>query len=156
MANYADQDFLKEALDASSHTELRIGIATAKWNSEITQKLKEGALRTLRQAGIPDDRIHIMDVPGTFELIHAGNMLLNQGCDAVLCLGVVIQGETRHFDFICSAVSNGLAQLTIKHNKPAIFGVLTTENRVQALERSGGSHGHKGEEAAHTALQLLL
>ena len=154
MADYSNQNFLHERLDASSLNK-KIAVVTAKWNSEVTSKLKEGALRTLREAGIPEEHIHVWDVPGTYELIYAANQCA-QKYDAVICLGCVIQGETRHFDFICDAVSNGLANVTIKHNKPVAFGVLTTDNQQQALERSGGKHGHKGEEAAHTILQLLL
>jgi 6,7-dimethyl-8-ribityllumazine synthase len=81
-------------------------------------------------------------------------LLFHKKVDAVICLGCVIQGETRHFDFICNAVANGIAQVGIKHTKPVIFGVLTTENQQQALERAGGKHGNKGDEAAITAIKM--
>ena len=88
-------------------------------------------------------------------MIYAANKLANEGMDAIICIGVVIQGETPHFDFICDAVANGIAKVTITHNIPIGFGVLTTKNQQQAIERAGGSLGHKGEEAAWTVLKLL-
>lgn len=156
MADYANQHFLNDPIDASSISEARIGVITALWNSEVTSKLKEGAINTLLKSGIAADSIVVWDVPGSYELIYASNKLAYDGCDAIICLACVIQGETRHFDFICDAVANGIANVSIKHNKPIAFGVLTTDNQQQALERAGGKHGHKGEEAAATVLRLLL
>lgn len=152
MADYSSQTFLSEEIRLP-HTNFKIGVVTALWNSEITSKLKEGALDTLKKAGITD--ITVWDVPGSYELIYGANKLASEGLDAVICLGVVIQGETRHFDFICDAVANGIANVSIKHNIPVAFGLLTTDNQQQAVERSGGKHGHKGEEAAWTVLKLL-
>ena len=152
MADYSSQTFLNEEIRLP-HTNFKIGVVTALWNSEITSKLKAGALDTLQKAGITN--ITVWDVPGSYELIYAANKLASEGLDAVICLGVVIQGETRHFDFICDAVANGIANVTIQHNIPVAFGLLTTDNQEQALERSGGKHGHKGEEAAWTVLKLL-
>ncbi len=152
MADYSSQNFLNEEIRLP-HTNFKIGVVTALWNSEITSKLKAGALDTLQKAGITN--ITVWDVPGSYELVYAANKLASEGVDAVICLGVVIQGETRHFDFICDAVANGIANVTIQHNIPVAFGLLTTENQQQAVERSGGKHGHKGEEAAWTVLKLL-
>ncbi len=152
MADYSSQTFLNEEIRLP-HTNFKIGVVTALWNSEITSKLKEGALDTLKKAGITD--ITVWDVPGSYELIYGANKLASEGLDAVICLGVVIQGETRHFDFICDAVANGIAHVTIKHNIPIALGLLTTDNQQQAVERSGGKHGHKGKEAAWTVLKLL-
>ncbi|MFT4599209.1 MAG: 6,7-dimethyl-8-ribityllumazine synthase [Bacteroidia bacterium] len=152
MADYSSQTFLNEEIRLP-HTNFKIGVVTALWNSEITSKLKAGALDTLQKAGITN--ITVWDVPGSYELIYGANKLASEGFDAVICLGVVIQGETRHFDFICDAVANGIANVTIQHNIPVAFGLLTTDNQEQALERSGGKHGHKGEEAAWTVLKLL-
>ena len=152
MADYSSQNFLNEEIRLP-HTNFKIGVVTALWNSEITSKLKAGALDTLQKAGITN--ITVWDVPGSYELVYAANKLASEGLDAVICLGVVIQGETRHFDFICDAVANGIANVTIQHNIPVAFGLLTTENQQQAVERSGGKHGHKGEEAAWTVLKLL-
>ena len=156
MADYSNQHFLTEKIDASSLSDLRFGLITAQWNTEVTSKLKEGALRKLKGSGIPEDSIIVWDVPGTYELTYAANKLAYDGCDAIICLGCVIQGETKHFDFICDAVSNGITNVSIKHNKPIAFGVLTTDTQQQALERAGGKYGHKGEEAAATVLKLLL
>jgi 6,7-dimethyl-8-ribityllumazine synthase len=152
MADYSSQTFLNEEIRLP-HTNFKIGVVTALWNSEITSKLKAGALDTLQKAGITN--ITVWDVPGSYELIYGANKLASEGFDAVICLGVVIQGETRHFDFICDAVANGIANVTIQHNIPVAFGLLTTDNQQQAVERSGGKHGHKGEEAAWTVLKLL-
>lgn len=152
MADYSSQTFLNDEIRLP-HTNFKIGVVTALWNSEITSKLKAGALDTLQRAGITN--ITVWDVPGSYELIYGANKLASEGVDAVICLGVVIQGETRHFDFICDAVANGIANVTIQHNIPVAFGLLTTENQQQAVERSGGKHGHKGEEAAWTVLKLL-
>lgn len=154
MADYGSQTFLNEKINLP-HTNFKVGVVTALWNTAITSKLKTGALSTLVDAGIPIENIQLWDVPGSYELIYGANKLAKDGYDAVICLGVVIQGETRHFDFICDAVANGIANVTIKHNIPVAFGLLTTDTQEQALERSGGTHGHKGEEAAWTVLKLL-
>ena len=154
MADYSSQTFLNEKINLP-HTNFKVGVVTALWNTAITGVLKSGAVSTLLYAGIPEENITIWDVPGSYELIYGANKLATDGYDAVICLGVVIQGETRHFDFICDAVANGIANVTIKHNIPVAFGLLTTDNQEQAVERSGGMHGHKGEEAAWTVLKLL-
>jgi 6,7-dimethyl-8-ribityllumazine synthase len=154
MADYSSQTFLNEKINLP-HTNFKVGVVTALWNTEITGELKAGALRTLEAAGIKKDNIEIWDVPGSYELIYGANKLATEGYDAVICLGVVIQGETRHFDFICDAVANGISNVIIKHNIPVAFGLLTTDTQQQAIERSGGLHGHKGEEAAWTVLKLL-
>lgn len=154
MADYSSQTFLNEKINLP-HTNFKVGVVTALWNTAITGVLKSGAVSTLLDAGIPEKNITIWDVPGSYELIYGANKLATDGYDAVICLGVVIQGETRHFDFICDAVANGIANVTIKHNIPVAFGLLTTDNQEQAVERSGGKHGHKGEEAAWTVLKLL-
>ena len=154
MADYADQKFLSEKISLP-HSNYKIAVVTAMWNSEITSELKSGAINVLNSAGIATENITIWDVPGSYELIYAANKLAHDGMDAIICIGVVIQGETPHFDFICDAVANGIAKVTITHNIPIGFGVLTTKNQQQAFERAGGSHGHKGEEAAWTVLKLL-
>jgi 6,7-dimethyl-8-ribityllumazine synthase len=154
MADYGSQTFLNEKINLP-HTNFKVGVVTALWNTAITSRLKTGALSTLVDAGIPIENIQLWDVPGSYELIYGANKLATDGYDAVICLGLVIQGETRHFDFICDAVANGIANVIIKHNIPVAFGLLTTDTQEQALERSGGTHGHKGEEAAWTVLKLL-
>lgn len=144
-----------------SHVEIpsakpfRLGIVTAQWNAEVTHALCQGAYGVLKEYGALDQHIISIQVPGAYELTTAANVLLESGqVDAVISLGCVIQGETRHFDYICQAVSQGLSNVSIKHNKPVIFGVLTTDNLQQALDRSGGQHGNKGQEAAVAAIQM--
>ncbi len=136
-------------------TDYKFGVVTAQWNAEITGALYNGAVSLLEKQGVNPEKIIAVTVPGSYELISGADILLSKkDVDAVICLGCVIQGETPHFDFICSAVANGLAQVTIKYNKPVIFGVLTTNTLEQARARAGGKHGNKGEEAAATALLM--
>jgi 6,7-dimethyl-8-ribityllumazine synthase len=134
----------------------KIGIVVSKWNDTITNAMLEGALSTLLAANVNREDIIINEVPGTFELpFGAQRMLKAIKLDAVICLGCVIQGETRHFDFICDATANGIMRVSLDNELPVIFGVLTTDTMQQAVDRSGGLHGNKGIEAAATALQLL-
>jgi 6,7-dimethyl-8-ribityllumazine synthase len=134
-----------------------IGIVVADWNTEITHALMNGAVDFLREKGIKDKRIHVQFVPGSFELPLAAKWMADRSdIDAVITLGCVIQGETRHFDFICDACAHGVMQVGLDSGKPVIFGVLTTNDQQQALERAGGKHGNKGVEAAETALKMLL
>ena len=144
-----------------SHTEIptaapyRFGIVVAEWNAQITNALYQGAYQSLINHGALPDNIFNYPVPGSFELTSGADLLLkNLQLDAVICLGCVIQGETRHFDFICNAVANGISNVAIKYSKPVIFGVLTTDNQQQAIDRSGGIHGNKGDEAAFTAIKM--
>jgi 6,7-dimethyl-8-ribityllumazine synthase len=134
---------------------MRIGIVVAEWNREITSALYKGATDTLKECGADEKHIYTLEVPGTFELTAGAKLIASQHkLDAVICLGCVIQGETRHFEFICQAVANGLTNLSIMSAIPFIFGVLTTDNIAQAKERSGGKHGNKGIEAAITAIKM--
>lgn len=134
----------------------KIAIVVAEWNAKITDALYQGAYKTLIKHGLKEDQIISMPVPGTFELSGAADIMLNKhtDLDAVICLGCVIQGETKHFDFICDAVANGITNVSIKYSKPVIFGVLTTNDEQQAIDRAGGKHGNKGDEAAITALKM--
>lgn len=133
-----------------------IGIAVAEWNHDVTGNLLSGCLEALLKAGVKEENIEVKWVPGTFELPTACQWLAQDGAiDAVVGLGCVIQGETRHFDFICDATANAMQQVALQSNKPCIFGVLTTDNLDQALARSGGKHGNKGIEAGVTALKML-
>ena len=132
------------------------GIVVSEWNSEITSALLEGALEALGKSGALPENILISYVPGSFELPFGAQKLIDDyKPHAVICLGCVIQGETRHFDFICQAVANGVLELGLKHRIPVIFGVLTTNDLEQAQDRSGGKHGNKGFEAGITALKLI-
>jgi len=133
----------------------RIGIVVAEWNEAVTGALLEGCKNTLLDAGVNSENIAISYVPGTFELALGAQLLSSQDFHAVVCLGCVVQGETRHFDFICDAAAQGIMRVGLDSAKPVIFGVLTTDNQEQALERAGGKHGNKGSEAAYTALRML-
>lgn len=133
-----------------------VAIVVSEWNTEITTSLLNAAVATLKENGIKDDDIIVRYVPGSFELPLGAKLLLdNAEPDAVICLGCVIQGETRHFDFICDSVANGIMTLGLEYNTPVIFGLLTPNNMQQAIDRAGGKHGNKGVEAAITALKLI-
>lgn len=135
---------------------MRFGIVVSDWNSEITHSLLNGAVDTLVKHGAGRENILIRHVPGSFELTLGAQMIAEkEDVDAVICLGCVIQGETPHFTYICQGVTMGLTQLNIDYNIPFIFGVLTTENMEQAIDRAGGRHGNKGDEAAITAIKMV-
>jgi len=134
----------------------RFAIVVSEWNTEITSALLEGARNTLVSKGAQPENIYVHRVPGSFELPLGAHWTIERtDADAVICLGCVIQGETRHFDFICTAVAHGLTELGLRTGKPIIFGVLTTDTLEQAQARSGGKHGNKGDEAALTAIGML-
>ena len=135
---------------------MKFGIVVSEWNSEITEALLKGAVRTLRNAGCAEHNILIKYVPGTFELALGAQFFAEYSdVDAVIALGCVIQGETRHFDFVCQGVTQGITQLMLQWNMPVAFGVLTTEDMQQALDRAGGRYGNKGDEAAATAIKMV-
>lgn len=135
---------------------VKIGIAVSEWNEEVTFALLKGATDVLKEAGLTEESITFLQVPGSYELILASQKLAQRdNIDAVIAIGCVIQGETKHFDFICNAVANGISDVNLKYDKPVIFGVLTPNTQQQALDRAGGIHGNKGEEAAYTALRML-
>jgi 6,7-dimethyl-8-ribityllumazine synthase len=139
-----------------SASSMKFGIIVAEWNYEITGALAQGAVDTLKKHGASDENIIVKHVPGTFELTLGAQYLAEYAnVDAIIALGCVIQGETRHFDFICHGVTQGITELNMKYNKPFIFGVLTTDNQQQALDRAGGRLGNKGDEAAVTAIKML-
>lgn len=134
----------------------RFAIVVAEWNEEVTGALLNGALETLQKEGASEDNIVVKTVPGSYELsLGAQWMAQNPKIDAVICIGCIIQGETRHFDFIAQAVAQGITDVSLKYNKPVIFGVLTPDTQQQALDRAGGKHGNKGDEAAITAIKML-
>ena len=134
----------------------KFAVIVSEWNEEVTESLYQGAYETLVANGVAKENIIRKSVPGSFELTLAAQWMAEQkNIDAVICLGCVIQGETRHFDFICDAVAHGITNVALKYNKPVIFGVLTPNNQKQALDRAGGKHGNKGDEAAITAIKML-
>ncbi len=135
--------------------EMRFGVVVSDWNSEVTWALMKGAVTTLKKHGATDKSIVVKHVPGSFELTLGAQFLAEyDDLDAVICLGCVIQGETPHFTYICQSVTQGITTLNLEYNIPFIFGVLTTLNQQQALERAGGKHGNKGDEAAVTAIKM--
>ncbi|MEA3445878.1 MAG: 6,7-dimethyl-8-ribityllumazine synthase [Bacteroidota bacterium] len=132
------------------------GIVVAEWNFEITNALLHGAIATLKKHGASLDDIIVKYVPGTFELTHGAKLFGEHTfVDAVIVLGCVIQGETRHFDFICKSVTEGITKLNLDYEMPFIFGVLTTDNQQQAIDRSGGKYGNKGIETALAAIKMV-
>lgn len=134
----------------------RFAIVVAEWNEEITEPLFDGAYQALIELGAKKGNIIRKNVPGSFELpLGAQQMAEQKNIDAVICIGCVIQGDTPHFDYICQAVAYGIMKVNLKFNKPVAFGVLTTLNKKQALERAGGKLGNKGEEAALTVAKML-
>ncbi len=135
---------------------MKFGIVVSEWNYEVTGAMARGAVDTLKKHGVTDDQIIIKHVPGSFELTLGGQFFAEYtDVDAVICLGCVIQGATRHFDFVCQGVTHGITELNMNYNIPFIFGVLTTTNQQQAKERSGGKLGNKGDEAAVTAIKMV-
>lgn len=142
-----------EIPDASA---MKFGIVWAEWNHNITNALMMGAYDTLKQYGAKEESIIVRTVPGAFELTLGAQYLAEfTDVQAIICIGCVIQGDTKHFDFICDAVAKGITDLNIKHNLPVIFGVLTPNTMEQAEDRAGGKHGNKGDEAAVTAIKML-
>jgi 6,7-dimethyl-8-ribityllumazine synthase len=133
----------------------RFTIIVAQWNKEVTGELEKGCVETLLLNGIPQQNIRILPVPGSWELISAARLAVTHSqTDAVICIGAVIKGDTPHFEYICQGVTNGLATLCSTQDIPVIFGVLTVNTLQQALDRCGGIHGNKGDEAAITAIEL--
>ncbi len=144
------------ATNLSDVSKNRFAILVSEWNEEVTESLFSGAYETLLAHGVKKKNIVKHYVPGSFELsLGAQLMASKKEFDAVICLGCVIQGETKHFDFICDAVAHGITNVSLKYNKPVIFGVLTPNTQQQALDRAGGKHGNKGDEAAITAIKML-
>ena len=127
---------------------------SSQWNKEITDGLFNGAYSTLIDCGVLEKNIKKLEVPGSFELIFGAKILSKKDVDAIICLGSVIKGQTKHFDYVCQGVTNGIKDLNISLGIPVIFGVLTDNTMDQAINRSGGKHGNKGVEAAITAIKM--
>lgn len=137
--------------------DFKIGIITSEWNEQVTHGMRDGAINTLKDCGVAPENIINWSVPGSFELIHAAKRMLDTTtADAVIVIGCVIQGETKHFDFVCQGVTQGIAHLNaVQSDVPVIFCVLTDNTLQQSLDRSGGKLGNKGVEAAVTALKMV-
>lgn len=136
--------------------DFRFGLVVSKWNDQITEGLFQGAFDALKDCGAINDNIVRWDVPGSFELVYGCKRIRESYdmLDAVIAIGSVIQGETKHFDFVCQGVTNGIAQLNAEGGIPVIFCVLTDNTMQQAIDRSGGKHGNKGTEAAIAAIEM--
>ncbi len=135
--------------------ELRFGIVVSEWNSTITEAMYQGAVDTLLDCGAINENIERINVPGSYELVFGAKHLIQKNkFDAVLAIGCVIQGETKHFDFVCQAVSLGIKDLNIKYDTPTLFCVLTDMTMQQSIDRSGGKHGNKGVECAVAAIKM--
>ena len=133
----------------------RFGIVVSEWNPEITRNLQKGAIETLIDCGAIKENIISWDVPGSFELVFGcKKMIQSQQLDAIIAIGNVIQGETKHFDFVCEGVTQGIVDLNIKHDIPVIFCVLTDDSKQQSIDRSGGKLGNKGIECAVAAVKM--
>lgn len=131
-------------------------MVTSRFNSEVTEKLEQGALQYLESlSGTADIEVLAVLVPGAVEIPLAVQALLDKKCDGVVALGAVIRGETSHYDYVCNSVERGVTELMLKYKKPIGFGVLTTENDEQAMDRAGGKHGNKGAEAAEVVIEMI-
>jgi 6,7-dimethyl-8-ribityllumazine synthase len=135
--------------------DLRFGIVVSEWNSKITENLAKGAIDTLLEHHVLKENITVWDVPGSFELIYGAAQMANtKEFDAIITIGCVIEGETKHFDFVCDGVTQGIKDLNIKQDIPVIFCVLTDREEQQSIDRSGGIHGNKGIECAVAGLKM--
>jgi 6,7-dimethyl-8-ribityllumazine synthase len=146
----------RELIGTLDGTGLRVGVVVARFNAYITERLLAGALRALGDAGVAEDDVTIVRVPGAFEVPLAARELARTGeCDAVVCLAAVIRGDTPHFDFVAQAAADGVRQSMLDALVPMAFGVLTTNTVEQAIERSNEGQGNKGAEAVQTAIEMV-
>jgi len=133
-----------------------IALVVSRFNEEITQALYAGALARLAELNFADEHITVIWVPGAVEIpLVAQRLACSNAYEAIICLGAVIRGETSHYDYVCDQVSSGCQKVALEHDIPVIFGILTTENDEQALDRAGGKHGNKGRDAVDTALEMV-
>jgi 6,7-dimethyl-8-ribityllumazine synthase len=146
----------REITGSTDGAGLRIGLVVARFNAYITERLLAGALAALREAGVRDEDVTVVRVPGAFEIpLCARELAASGGIDAVVCLGAVIRGETPHFDFVAQAAADGVLQTMLALAVPLSFGILTTNTIEQAVERSGEGQGNKGAEAIETAIEMV-
>ena len=135
---------------------MKVAIAAAEWNAEITDALLKGAVDTLLRNGVKEENIYVARVPGTVELTFASQQMAEfYQPDAVIAIGCVVRGDTPHFDYVCAEASKGVAHVGLETGVPVAFGVLTTENIEQAVERAGTKSGNKGVDAAMTAIEMV-
>ena len=147
--SYYDKTTIPNAKD------FRFGIVVSEWNPDITENLQKGAIETLLECGARQENIISWVVPGSFELVYGcKKMIETLQLDAIIAIGNVIQGETKHFDFVCNGVTQGIVDLNVKYSTPVIFCVLTDNSKQQSIDRSGGKFGNKGIESAVTAIKM--
>lgn len=136
-------------------TGMKVGIVVSEWNDNITGALLQGAVTTLMKHGVAETDINVITVPGSFELIFGATQMAKTEVDAVIAIGCVIRGDTPHFDYICEGTTYGIARLNQVQGKPVIYGLITTNDMQQAIDRCGGKHGNKGDECAVTAIKMI-
>jgi 6,7-dimethyl-8-ribityllumazine synthase len=148
-------NFSEDISQVPDASDMRVGFIVSEWNNNITNKLLASAVKTLKECGMKENNITVKYVPGSFELIYGASQLTMNDYDAVIAIGCVIRGDTPHFDYICEGTTAGLARLNAEQDVPVIYGLITTNNMEQALDRCGGKHGNKGDECAVTAIKMV-
>ena len=154
MATNINNNFDLDSNNLSNIDKIKFGIVVSNWNKNITYNLYDGAFDTLLKYGAKENNIKKLEVPGSFELVYGCKKMQNENLDVIIAIGCVIKGETDHYDYICSSVSNGIVQLNIINDTPIVFCVLTDHNIEQSISRSGGKHGNKGVESAIAAIKI--
>jgi len=154
VATNINNNFDLDSNNLSNIDNIKFGIVVSNWNKNITNNLYDGAFDTLLKYGAKENNIKKLEVPGSFELVYGCKKMQNENLDVIIAIGCVIKGETDHYDYICSSVSNGITQLNIINDTPIVFCVLTDHNIEQSISRSGGKHGNKGVESAITAIKI--
>ncbi|MEX0594110.1 MAG: 6,7-dimethyl-8-ribityllumazine synthase [Balneolaceae bacterium] len=145
-----------EGGDVMNWSKLRVGVVVARWNSMVTDEMKDGAILALEAKGVSSEAIHVVSCPGSFEVPLACKWLAERDdVDGVIAIGAVIRGDTPHFDYVCRAVTDGIRELNMQTGKPIAFGILTTDTVQQAMERAGRDRGNKGAEAALALCEML-
>tara|TARA_B100000214_G_scaffold367386_1_gene337463 strand:- start:543 stop:1016 length:474 start_codon:yes stop_codon:yes gene_type:complete len=154
VATNINNNFDLDSSELSNIDNIKFGIVVSNWNKNITDNLYDGAFDTLLKYGAKENNIKKLEVPGSFELVYGCKKMQNENLDVIIAIGCVIKGETDHYDYICSSVSNGIVQLNIINDTPIVFCVLTDHNIEQSISRSGGKHGNKGVESAIAAIKI--
>jgi|TARA_B100001250_G_scaffold139574_1_gene119524 6,7-dimethyl-8-ribityllumazine synthase len=154
VATNINNNFDLDSNNLSNIDKIKFGIVVSNWNKNITDNLYDGAFNTLLKYGANENNIKKLEVPGSFELVYGCKKMQNENLDVIIAIGCVVKGETDHYDYICSSVSNGITQLNIINDTPIVFCVLTDHNIEQSISRSGGKHGNKGVESAIAAIKI--
>ena len=154
MTTNINNNFDLDSNNLSNIDKIKFGIVVSNWNKNITDNLYDGAFNTLLKYGANEYNIKKLEVPGSFELVYGCKKMQNENLDVIIAIGCVVKGETDHYDYICSSVSNGITQLNIINDTPIVFCVLTDHNIEQSISRSGGKHGNKGIESAVAAIKI--